>query len=105
MKTVAVSIAALFLFTAMLATAQTESKSASGASAKPKLMNLTGTISQDGKTFTTDKDNKEYTLKNPEAVKGHEGHHVVLNAHVYPDTNELHVMKVTMAKAKGGSKS
>jgi hypothetical protein len=51
-----------------------------------------------GKTFTSDKDNKTWTIQNPEAVKGHEGHHVVLNAHVYPDKNEVHVMSLKMAK-------
>jgi len=57
-----------------------------------------GKISDDGKTFTSDKDNKTWTIQNPEAVKGHEGHHVVLNAHVYPDKNEVHVMSLKMAK-------
>ena len=57
-----------------------------------------GKISDDGKTFTSDKDNKTWTIQNPDAVKGHEGHHVVLTAHVYPDKNEVHVMSLKMAK-------
>jgi hypothetical protein len=35
--------------------------------------------------------------KQPEAVKGHEGHHVTLKAHVYADKNEVHVMSLKMA--------
>ena len=61
-------------------------------------------LSDDGKSFTPDKGGKQWTLKNPEDVKGHEGHHVKLAAHVYKDTNELHVMKVTMMNQKAGKK-
>ncbi len=66
----------------------------------PPLKTIRGTISADGKTFTPDKGKETWTLKNPEDVKGHEGHHVDLNAHVYKDTHELHVMKVTMVGDK-----
>jgi hypothetical protein len=79
--------------------------SAESSTAKPPLKTIAGTISQDGKTFTPDKGSKEWTIKNPEDVKGHEGHHVKLQAHVYKDTNELHVMKVTMLNQKAGKKS
>ena len=77
---------------------------AAKAAAGPKLKDIKGTISADGKSFVNDKDKKSWTIKNPEDVKGHEGHHVVLNAHVYPDTNEVHVMKVTMVPAKAAKK-
>ena len=80
---------------------QTSAKS----KANPPLRTIAGKISEDGKTFTADKDGKQWTLKNPEDVKGHEGHHVKLQAHVYKDTSELHVMKVTMIGAKAGKKS
>lgn len=33
---------------------------------------------------------------NPEALRGHEGHHVQLKAHVYADKNAIHVMEVKM---------
>jgi hypothetical protein len=36
---------------------------------------------------------------NPEKLKGHEGHHVQLSAHVYADKNSIHVMSVKMLKA------
>jgi len=66
-------------------------------SPKPAI-DVKGKISDDGKTFVSDKDGKSWTIINPEAVKGHEGHHVVLNAHVYPDKMQVHVMSLKMAK-------
>ena len=33
-----------------------------------------------------------------ETLKGHEGHHVQVSAHVYADKNSIHVMKVKMLK-------
>lgn len=80
--------------------------SASGESAQkasaenPPLKTIKGTISADGKSFTPDKGKESWTLKNPDDVKGHEGHHVNLEAHVYQDTHELHVVKVTMVGDK-----
>jgi hypothetical protein len=59
---------------------------------------VTGKISDDGKTFVGDTDSKSWTISNPDAVKGHEGHHVILTAHVYADKNEVHVMSLKMAK-------
>jgi len=82
--------------------AQYGSPASSGQSAQksstenPPLKTIKGTISADGKTFTPDKGKDTWTLKNPEDVKGHEGHHVNLEAHVYKSSHELHVMKVTM---------
>jgi len=64
---------------------------------KPPI-DVTGKISADGKMFVSDKDSKSWTIINPEAVKGHEGHHVILNAHVYPDKMQVHVMSLKMAK-------
>ena len=86
-------------------TQSTDQTTAKSTTANPPLRIIAGKISDDGKTFTADKNHKEWTLKNPEDVKGHEGHHVKLQAHVYKDTNELHVMKVTMMSKKGGKKA
>ena len=66
-----------------------------------KLMSVTGKIGDDGKSFVGDKDGKSWTIINPEAVKGHEGHHVTLKAHVNADKMEVHVMSLKMAKDKG----
>jgi len=69
-----------------------------------KTHHIKGTISDDGSSFTSDKDKSTWKIKNPEFVKGHEGHHVVLNAHVYPDTKEVHVMGIKMMSESASNK-
>jgi hypothetical protein len=64
-----------------------------------KTASVTGKISDDGKTFVNDKDSKSWTISNPDAVKGHEGHHVTLKAHLDTDKNEVHVVSLKMAKS------
>lgn len=66
--------------------------------ASKNAIDVLGKISADGTMFVSDKDSKSWTIINPEAVKGHEGHHVILNAHVYPDKMQVHVMSLKMAK-------
>ena len=68
--------------------------------AAAKATSITGKISDDGKTFVSDKDNKSYTISNPDAVKGHEGHHVVLKARVEADKNEVDVVSLKVAAEK-----
>ena len=65
-----------------------------------KAASLPGKISDDGKTFVSDKDVKSWTISNPEAVKGHEGHHVILKAHVSADTGSVDVVSLKMAGDK-----
>lgn len=77
---------------------------------KAPLMTLNGTIKADGDkyTFVNDKDGKSWDVINPETLKGHEGHHVQLSAHVYADKMQIHVMSVKMLKGNamsGGSMS
>jgi hypothetical protein len=72
-----------------------------GTSASAPLKTLKGTVKTEGdKTvFVNDKDNKSWDVINPEALKGHEGHHVQLSAHVYADKDQIHVMSVKMLPA------
>ena len=63
-----------------------------------KAVQVTGKISDDGKTFVGDTDNKSWTINNPKAVKGHERHHVSLTAQCDTDKNEKHVMSLKMWK-------
>jgi hypothetical protein len=67
--------------------------------ASAKAVSLSGKVSADGKTFV-DKDNKSWTVSNPEALKGHEGHEVTLKAHEDAAKNEIHVVSVKMAKGE-----
>jgi len=64
-----------------------------------KAVSLSGKVSADGKTFV-DKDNKSWTVSNPEALKGHEGHEVTLKVHEDAAKNEIHVVSVKMGKSE-----
>jgi hypothetical protein len=80
----------------------TDQSSAAGKKAgSEKLSKLKGKISDDGKTFTSDKDGKSWTIENPDAVKGHEGHEVSVRANVDADKNSINVMSLKMAGDKG----
>jgi hypothetical protein len=64
--------------------------------AATKVVTLSGKISDDGKTLVSDKDNKSWTISNPDAVKGHEGHEVKVKVHEDADKNEIHIVSVKM---------
>lgn len=75
------------------------------ATTKAKSSKLTGTIGSDGKTFTNDADQSSWTISNPDKVKGHEGHHVILRGKTDDAAKSVEVSSVTMATAKSGGKS
>ena len=68
------------------------------------LTRLKGKISDDGKSITTDKDSKTWTIENPDAVKGHEGHDVKIKGHVDTANNSIHVTSLKMAGEKASKK-
>ena len=115
MKRIMVWAFALALMLSLGATAFAQDNSSSGSAAssasdkdkKPPLKWVKGTIKTDnGKTWLiADKGQKQWEIVNPDAVQGHEGHHVKVQAHIYADKNQIHVMKVEMLKAKGEKKS
>ncbi len=73
-----------------------------------KTMTLRGTVSDDAKTFVADKDKKSWTVTSPEALKGHEGHHVSIRAEVDSAKKEVRVISAKMlaeGKAKGKKKT
>jgi hypothetical protein len=105
MKKLLVLAMALSVMLTLAAFAQDMSKdkdsdTAKAAPAAP-LKNLKGTVKADGDklSFVSDKDSKSWDVVNPEALKGHEGHHVEVSAHVYADKGQIHVMNVKMLKA------
>ena len=55
--------------------------------------------------FVTDKDKKVLNVENPEVLKGHEGHHVRVSAHVDDAAGSMHIMSVKMIKAKAAAKT
>lgn len=68
-----------------------------------KAGNVKGTISEDGKSFVSDSDGKSWTIANPDAVKGHEGHHVELKGSTDPGTSQIQVSSVKMLKGEKNS--
>jgi hypothetical protein len=48
----------------------------------------------------TDNDDKVLTVENPDALAGHEGHHVAVTGHVSGDS--IHVESVKMLSSSGG---
>ena len=98
MKKLLAILFALTLLTSLSLVAQDTTKQDSMKSdASTKAASITGKISDDGKSFVSDKDGKSWTISNPDAVKGHEGHHVTLKAHVSADKNEVDVVSLRMA--------
>jgi pentapeptide MXKDX repeat protein len=65
-----------------------------------KAVSVSGKVSADGKMFTSDKDNKMWTVSNPEALKGHEGHHVTIKAKIDVAKNQIDITSVKMAKGE-----
>lgn len=102
MKKVLALCFAFVLVLSMVAVAQDASSSAStsakqdSSQSAAKADSISGKVSDDGKTVT-DKDGKSWTVSNPEALKGHEGHQVTLKGDVDSSKNEVKVDSVKMA--------
>jgi hypothetical protein len=64
-------------------------------------MDIKGTVKANGYkiTFVADDDGKSWDVVNPEILKDHVGHHVEVNAHVYADKGQIHIVKVKMLKS------
>ena len=69
------------------------SASSTGSSAQTQ-GKMSGTVSKDAKSITTDQDNKTYSVNNPDALKGHEGQHVAVVVGVDPSTNTIHIIQL-----------
>ncbi len=99
MKTLLITLCfATALLTLGVASAQDTMKHDNAKVDASKTVDVKGTISDDGKVFVSDKDSKNWNITNPDSVKGHEGHHVVLTALVDADKSEVQVMSLKMAK-------
>jgi hypothetical protein len=102
MKKMLIFALALSVMYSVASLAQDTSKDSGMAKAAPAapLKNIKGTVKADGDklSFVSDKDSKSWEVVNPEALKGHEGHHVEVSAHVYADKGQIHVMNVKMLK-------
>jgi hypothetical protein len=72
---------------------------APSAATSTKSTSVTGKVSDDGKSLT-DNAGKSWTVSNPEALKGHEGHEVTVKGEADAAKNEIHVKSVKMKKEK-----
>jgi hypothetical protein len=102
MKKLLILVVALSVTFTVAGFAQDTSQDSGMAKTAPApLKNIKGTVKADGDklTFVSDNDQKSWDVANPEALKGHEGHHVEVSAHVYADKGQIHVMSVKMLKA------
>lgn len=63
-----------------------------------KSASLSGKVSDDGKVLMSDKDDKKWVISNPEALKGHEGHHITVKAHLDAAKSEIRITSVKMGK-------
>jgi hypothetical protein len=102
MKKLLILALALSVMFTVAGFAQDMSKDSGMAKEAPApLKSIKGTVKADGDkvTFVSDKDQKSWDVANPEALKGHDGHHVEVSAHVYADKGQIHVMSVKMLKA------
>jgi hypothetical protein len=100
-KLLILALAVSVIFTVAGFAQETSQDSGMAKAAPAPLKSIKGTVKADGDklTFVADKDQKSWDVVNPEALKGHEGHHVELSAHVYADKGQIHVMSVKMLKA------
>src|SRR6266481_7654854 len=108
MKKLWIATLSIFLALPLMALAQDPAQSNSdptkqSPSTAPKSTSVKGTISQDGKSIVSDTDGKSWTIANPDAVKGHEGHHVELKGTTDAGTGEIQVSSVKMVKGEKGA--
>jgi len=64
-----------------------------------------GTVRADGETLTFVTDQRAWNVDNPETLKGHEGHYVRVQAHVYAEKDSIHITEVKMPTASESRKN
>lgn len=95
-----VSLTALAQYPTTKQDDQTKQENPKAEKASAKAQTISGKVSADGKTITSEKDNKTWTVSNADALKGHEGHEVTVKAHVDAAKNEIHIVSVKMGKGE-----
>lgn len=71
--------------------------SSNTASSKPLV--VAGRVSRDGRTLVTDIDS-EWAVRNPEALKGHEGRRVAVKCYVDTEKSRIQVLRVSDAEGE-----
>lgn len=70
-----------------------------------KSTSIMGTVSEQGEKLRFVTDQRAWDVENPETLKGHEGHYVRVNAHVYPDKGSIYITEVKMPTASESRKN
>jgi hypothetical protein len=70
-----------------------------------KSTSIIGTVSEQGEKLRFVTDQRAWNVDNPETLKGHEGHFVRVNAHVYPDKGSIYITEVKMPTASESRKN
>lgn len=70
-----------------------------------QLTTVMGTVRADGEILTFVTDQRAWKVDNPETLRGHEGHYVRVNAHVYPDKGSIHITEVATPTASESRKN
>ena len=100
MKTLFVTTLALAVVLSLTAFAQYPSTAPAqqDQAAPAPAKNIEGTVKVEGDktTFVADKDQKSWAVENPEVLKGHEGHHVRVKAHVDTAKGSIHITEFKM---------
>ena len=59
-----------------------------------------GTVSEQSEKLRLLTDQRAWNVDNPETLRGHEGHYVRVDAHVYPDKDLIHITEVKIPTAR-----
>jgi hypothetical protein len=63
-----------------------------------KTTNVSGTISQDGLSFVSDKDHRTWRIANPAVLRDMEGHHAKLAYHLTSNAGEIFVTSASIVQ-------
>jgi hypothetical protein len=100
MKTILLATLSLCFTLSAVALSQDAPKQAprktQAATAVAQLTTIMGTVWENGDKLRFVTDQRVWNVDNPEILKGHEGHYVRVNAHVYPDNGSIHITEVKM---------
>ncbi len=105
MKTFLLATLAMCLALSVFAVAQDNPNQAPQKDQVGATAQLTIKAEGDKLTFVSDTDQTAWTVDNPETLKGHEGHHVQVKAHVNADKASIHIAEVKMLAASDSYKN
>src|SRR5207302_10146028 len=73
--------------------------------ARIRSTSIMGTVSEHGEKIRFVTDQRAWKVDNSETLKGHEGHYVRVNVHIYADKDSIHITEAKIISASQSSKS